>query len=90
MVKASNKLNQIVENRIDKLSLSSYHTLSFMKFPLIEEVRDDKQGYQIEIVQLECTDDYIHILVSADDGGWSAFKPVSKSFLVYKDGRIDK
>lgn len=90
MNKLSDKLYRIVENRIDKLSRSSYHTLSLMKFPFVEEIWDDKQSYQIEIDQLELTETYIHILVSADDGGWSAFRPPSKSFLVYKDGRIGK
>ena len=39
---------------------------------------------------LEATDDYIHVKTSINDGSlvW-ALKPITSSFLIYRDGRIE-
>ena len=39
---------------------------------------------------LEATDDYIHVQTSIHDGSvaWS-LKPLTSSFLIYRDGRIE-
>lgn len=46
--------------------------------------------HEIEVRLLEATDDYIHVQTSIHDGSvvW-ALKPVTSSFLVYRDGRIE-
>ena len=46
--------------------------------------------HEIEVALLEATDDYIHVKTSIHDGSlvW-ALKPMTSSFLVYRDGRIE-
>ena len=45
---------------------------------------------EIEVTLLEATDDYIHVKTSIHDGSpvW-ALKPITSSFLIYRDGRIE-
>ena len=46
--------------------------------------------HEIEVTLLEATDDYIHVQTSIHDGSlvW-ALKPITSSFLIYRDGRIE-
>lgn len=46
--------------------------------------------HELEVTLLEATDDYIHVKTSVHDGSlvWS-LKPISSSFLIYRDGRIE-
>ena len=46
--------------------------------------------HEIEVTLLEATDDYIHVKISIHDGSlvW-ALKPITSSFLIYRDGRIE-
>jgi len=46
--------------------------------------------HEIEVTLLEATDDYIHVKTSIHDGSlvW-ALKPITYSFLIYRDGRIE-
>jgi hypothetical protein len=46
--------------------------------------------HEIELTLLEATDDYIHVGTSINDGSlvW-ALKPITSSFLIYRDGRIE-
>ena len=46
--------------------------------------------HEIEVTLLEATDDYIHVKTSIHDGSlvW-ALKPITSSFLIYRDGRIE-
>jgi hypothetical protein len=46
--------------------------------------------HEIEVTLLEATDDYIHVKTSISDGSlvW-ALTPLTSSFLIYRDGRIE-
>jgi hypothetical protein len=46
--------------------------------------------HEIEVTLLEAADDYIHVKTSIRDGRlvW-ALKPITSSFLIYRDGRIE-
>ena len=46
--------------------------------------------HEFEIVLLEASSDYIHVKTSVHDGSliWS-LTPLSSSFLIYRDGRIE-
>jgi hypothetical protein len=46
--------------------------------------------YQVEAMLLECTPEYLHVSISVDDGGLRAFLPLTQSFLVFRDGRVDR
>ena len=54
-------------------------------FPVAAEVPAGGETLQLELVLLEDTDEYLHISVSADDGGWlNARVPPTSSFIVRK------
>ena len=46
--------------------------------------------HEIEVTLLEATDEYIHVKTSIHDGSlvWS-LTPITSSFLIYRDGRIE-
>ncbi len=46
--------------------------------------------HELNVTLLESTDDYIHVKISINDGSivW-ALKPLTSSFLIYRDGRIE-
>jgi len=46
--------------------------------------------HEIVVTLLEATDEYIHVKTSIHDGSlvW-ALEPITSSFLVYRDGRIE-
>ena len=46
--------------------------------------------YQVEVELLERKSEYVHVMVAVDDGGIRAFKPLSQSFIVHRDGRVDR
>ncbi len=71
----------------------TFEELSKMEFPINYEVGNikDKDFYQIEIDKLEKTNEYIDIIISIDDGSlWRSFCPITISFIVHKDGRVEK
>lgn len=46
--------------------------------------------HELEITLLEATDDYIHVRTSIHDGSLAfALQPITSSFLIYRDGRIE-
>jgi hypothetical protein len=51
-----------------------------------------KEHHHVEVAMLEDHDDYIHVMVSVCHPGapWSCIHPLSKGFLVYSDGRVEK
>lgn len=85
------KLKWILEQEKEKYTGKTYEELITLKDPTVYEcgIRDD--WYQVEVQILEKNEEYVHIAVNVDDGKFpKAFVPFSTSFLVYKDGRIDK
>ncbi len=46
--------------------------------------------HEIEVTLLEANNDYIHVKTSVHDGSLAwALKPMTSSFLIYRDGRIE-
>ena len=49
------------------------------------------QRFQVEVQLLEVEKPYVHVGVAVDNGSlWRTVKPVASSFIVYRDGRIDR
>jgi hypothetical protein len=46
--------------------------------------------YQVEVQLLESTPEYLHVSIGVDSGFLTAFKPLSASFLVFRDGRVNR
>jgi len=86
------ELQRYLEREIEKWSAKSYETLR-------EELRDGnytdcepEAEYHLEVDLLENRDDYVHISIGvcSEKVRWSCFHPLSRSFLVYRDGSVKK
>ena len=62
--------------------------LSQIRFPIVIEhgASDGDDYWDAELDLLEDTLEYLHISVAVSDGRWSAFVPLTDSFLVRKEG----
>jgi len=84
-------LSAALEREAATWSAKTYHALAEELRDVAAYERTDEGGaYQVEVQLLERTADYVHVLVSVDDGGWRAFVPVSSSFIVHRDGRLER
>jgi hypothetical protein len=46
--------------------------------------------HQVEVKILQSTPEYVHVLIGVDSGRLRSFKPLSTSFMVFRDGRVEK
>ena len=46
--------------------------------------------YQVEVQLLESTPEYLHVSIGVDSGLLRAFRPFSTSFMVFRDGRVNR
>lgn len=86
-------LRPYLDREVAKWSAKSYDTLR-------EELRDGsfadatnpEAEYHLEVDLVENRDDYVHVNVAvcSERVRWSCFHPLCHSFLVYRDGRVDK
>jgi len=62
-----------------------------MTFPQVYTVILGNKKYQVEVEILEKKRDYIHIALAIDDGSFFRWiSPISTSFIVYENGKIEK
>jgi hypothetical protein len=86
-----NDLKTCLRLELDHWSAKSYEALvDELRDVVAYSVGEEPRCYQVEVVELERTTDYIHVSVSVDGGGWRAFVPLSTSFIVHADGSVDK
>ena len=53
--------------------------------------REDPESHQFEVELLENTPEYVNVVISVDDGSfWRSFSPVTRTFIVYRSGRIER
>ncbi|NNE23262.1 MAG: hypothetical protein HKN11_11700 [Rhizobiales bacterium] len=46
--------------------------------------------HQFEVQMIEQEPDYVHVIVSIDDGSFlKSFAPLTRGFIVHRDGRVD-
>jgi hypothetical protein len=80
-----------LEQELDKWSAKSYESL---RLELKGHDYADAEGavHHVEVTLLEDGADYVHVGISVCSPAvpWSCIHPVSTSFLLYKDGRVDK
>jgi hypothetical protein len=86
------ELKKILNTEVDNWAKKPYSEFLdlALEMNVYYEQGEGDSYYQVEVTMLEYTEDYVHIAISVNDGGWRAFKPLSHDFLVYKDGRVDK
>lgn len=84
------ELKKRLQVEVDAQSLNSYDDFMRLQEEIVYEKGTGDNWYQVEVEVIEKTEHYVHVAVSVDDGGWRAFHPLSHSFLIYKDRRVDK
>ena len=85
------ELQRLLDAEVDELSRRSYARLVDDLPDVLAYQRGDGASYhQFEVQMIEHEPDYVHILVSVDDGGFlRSFSPITRSFIVHRDGRIE-
>ncbi|MCP5113951.1 MAG: hypothetical protein GY953_24215 [bacterium] len=84
-------LEASLREEVDRWAAKSYQVLrDELQDVVAYEKGHGENCHQFEVQLLEDEDDYVHVGIGVDDGGWRAFAPLSTSFLVYRDGRVDK
>ena len=82
-----NELKKILDEEVEKYSMKSFEELSEYKNPATYEY---DLGYYVQVELLEKNNDYVHVVVMIDDGSlFRAMAPLTRSFIVYRDGRKD-
>ena len=68
-------------------SMSSGQLITELKELQAYQVEDGNQMYQLEVLLLENTDAYVHVMVAVDDGSLRySIKPLSNTFIKQKVG----
>ncbi len=66
---------------------------------LVEELTDvvsyargsEADFHQFEVQMIEHEPDYVHVVVSIDDGSFlKSFAPLTRGFIVHRNGRVEK
>lgn len=69
----------------------SFEELSNIYSPITYECGAGDNWYQVEVQLLEKNENYVHVSISIDDGKLlRTMFPISTSFIVYKDGRVEE
>ena len=81
----------MLDAEVDELSRRSYARLVDKLSDILAYERGDGAScHQFEVQMIEHEPDYVHVLVSIDDGSFlRSVSPLSRSFIVYRDGRIE-
>lgn len=85
------RLQAHLRRETDEWAAKSFETLrAELRDVVAYERGGGDDAYQVEVQLLEDEEEYLHVGLAVDDGGWRAFAPFCSSFLVYRDGRVDK
>lgn len=85
------QLRRCLERELDEWSTIPFEAIKTrLHDDCVYERGEAPDLYQVEVQLHESTPEYVHVGIGVDDGGLSALKPVSASFLVYRDGRVDR
>jgi hypothetical protein len=85
-------LRPYLERELSEWSAKPYGTLREELRQGYNAERTAEFEYHVEVDLVENRDDYVHVNVAvcSPAAPWSCYHPLSKSFLVYRDGRVDK
>jgi hypothetical protein len=83
-----NQLRLCLDREVERWRGKPYETLaSELASSVNYECGEGRSAYQTEVILLEDTPEYVHVMVGVSDGGWRSFVPLTTTFLVYRDGR---
>ena len=86
------ELESLLDREIEEWSSKSFTKLTEELADVVAYQRGDKTGFhQFEVQMIEQEPEYLHILVSVDDGSFRrSLAPLTRGFIVHRDGRIEK
>ena len=86
------ELQRLLDAEVDAWSSKTFARLVEELSDVVAYQRGDKtEFHQFEIELIEREADYIHVAVSVDDGSFRrSLAPLSRSFIVFRDGRVEK
>lgn len=85
-------LKKLLDREVDRWARKTYGELrDQLRADLHYVTTTEDGGYQTEVNLLESNDEYCHVSVSVDDMTfWRSVKPLTTSFISYRDGRVEK
>jgi hypothetical protein len=85
------ELQRLLDAEVDQLSCGSYARLVDDLPDVLAYERGDGASYhQFEVQMIEHQPDYVHVVVSIDDGSFlRSVSPITRSFIVHRDGRVE-
>jgi hypothetical protein len=85
------ELTERLKAELNEWSRKTYHSLATeLQDVVVYQRGEEASRYQVEVLMYEHTPEYVHVGLMLDAGGWRQFIPLSTSFLVYRDGRVDR
>ena len=85
-------LQSLLDREIEEWSSKSFSKLIEELADVVTFQRGGKPDFhQFEVQMIEQEPEYLHILVSVDDGSFRKFfAPLTRGFIVHRDGRVEK
>jgi len=85
------ELQKLLDAEVDELSRRSYARLVDDLPDVLAYERGGGASYhQFEVQMIEHQPDYVHVVVSIDDGSFlRSISPMTRSFIVHRDGRVE-
>lgn len=85
------KLQALLDAEVDQLSRWPYAKLVEELSDILAYQRSSGPDYhQFEVQMIEHEPDYVHIVVAIDDGSFlKSVSPISRGFIVHRDGRVE-
>jgi hypothetical protein len=85
-------LQSLLDREIEEWSSKSFTKLIEELADVVAYPRGGKSDFhQFEVQMIEKEPEYLHVLVSIDDGSLRrSFSPLTRGFIIYRDGRVEK
>jgi hypothetical protein len=85
------ELQRLLDAEVDELSRRSYARLvNDLPDVLTYERGGGASYHQFEVQMIVHEPDYVHVIVSIDDGSFlRSISPMTRSFIVHRDGRVE-
>lgn len=84
-------LQTLLDREVEAWSRKPFDTLLAELEDVVAYQRGEgPDSHQFEVQLIEREPEYLHVLVSVDDGTfWRSFSPLTRGFIVHRDGRIE-
>ena len=85
------ELRDLLDNETSDWSQKAYSRLIEELSDVVAYTRGDGANFhQFDIEMIEQESEYVHVTVSIDDGGFArSFTPLTRGFIVYRDGLVE-